>query len=86
MKVKFQEQGYQTQLINSIANDFFEASMANTDMAWSKIKSTILTAAEHVVGKKEQIAKITSMNQKIINLIEENRNSKNTKSQKYMQL
>lgn len=83
---KLQEQQYRTQFNNSIANDFSEASTANTDMAWNRIKSTMLTAAEQVVGKKEQTAKKPWMTQEIINLMEEKRKSKNTNPQKYIQL
>lgn len=82
---KLKELQYQEEFNDSIAGDFLEASMANIDMAWDKIKSTILTAAEQVVGRREHNMKNPWMTQEIIDLIEEKRNYKNTDPQKYKQ-
>lgn len=82
---KLKELQYQKKFNDSIASDFLETSTTNIDLAWNQIKSTILTAAEQVVGRKEHNSKNPWMTQEIINLIKEKRSYKNTDPQKYKQ-
>ncbi|XP_030756972.1 craniofacial development protein 2-like [Sitophilus oryzae] len=82
---KLKQQQYQKEFNDSIASEFLEASATNIDMAWDQIKSTMLTAADQVVGRREHNTKNPWMTQEIINLIEEKRKYKNTDPQKYKQ-
>lgn len=82
---KLKELQYKKKFNDSIASDFLETSTTNIDLAWNLIKSTILTAAEQVVGRKEHNSKNPWMTQEIINLIKDKRSYKNTDPQKYKQ-